>query len=312
MSTRNPTVKRIREPLHSPSPFTDPLTSTAVKEAAELSTSPSPDFAAAPLESDLFEWHFTLRGPPSPSPFAGGLYHGRIALPPSYPLRPPSFRFLTPSGRFEVNREICLSISGFHEETWQPAWGIRTALVAIRSFMDSDPGGAVGGLNADEGVRRDLAAKSAVWRCGTCGKGNGEIMEEQEKVVEEMGGDKEEDVVPEELRLGYRDELQGKKEVVETPATEKEQGQEETHAKDEGAAGQIRRPRAIPEQMPVRRPQAAAAAAVATQETTRVAQAVQQQVQQPRRPTADTGTLDKVIYATAGVLVFMIVRFLFF
>jgi ubiquitin-conjugating enzyme E2 J1 len=37
---------------------------------------------------------------------------------------------MTPSGRFEANREICLSISGHHEETWQPAWGVRTALVA--------------------------------------------------------------------------------------------------------------------------------------------------------------------------------------
>jgi len=45
------------------------------------------------------------------------------------------FRFLTPSARFEVNRDICLSMSGHHEETWQPAWGIRTALVALRAFM---------------------------------------------------------------------------------------------------------------------------------------------------------------------------------
>lgn len=100
-----------------------------VREAAEMSNSPSGDYTAEPLESDLFEWHFTLRGPPN-SVYSEGLYHGRIVLPPTYPLRPPSFRFTTPSGRFEANREICLSISGHHEETWQPAWGIRTAIVA--------------------------------------------------------------------------------------------------------------------------------------------------------------------------------------
>ena len=108
-----------------------------MKEAAELSassSSPSPHFCAHPVsDSNLFDWHFTMAGPPAPSPYAGGIYHGRIVLPPTYPLRPPSFRFLTPSGRFEVNREICLSISGHHEESWQPAWGIRTALTAIRS-----------------------------------------------------------------------------------------------------------------------------------------------------------------------------------
>lgn len=100
-----------------------------VREAAEISNSPSADYCAEPLDSDLFEWHFTLRGPPN-SAYAEGIYHGRIVLPPTYPLRPPSFRFMTPSGRFEANREICLSISGHHEETWQPAWGVRTALVA--------------------------------------------------------------------------------------------------------------------------------------------------------------------------------------
>lgn len=293
-----------------------PLTSNlppAVKEASELSLSPSPDFAAAPLESDLFEWHFTLRGPPSPSPFSGGLYHGRIALPPSYPLRPPSFRFLTPSGRFEVNREICLSITGFHEETWQPAWGIRTALVAIRSFMDSEAGGAVGGLNADESVRRRLAAESKGWKCATCGRGNGEIMEEQERMVREAGGTGEEvvETVPEELRLGYRDEMgrQDEEQTTETETKEKEAVKTEETAQEQR---HIRLPRAIPERMPVRRGQAAAASAAAEHSTTRATQVVQQQIPPPRRPLADTSTLDKAIYATAGVLVFMIIRLLFF
>lgn len=118
------------------------LINPSVREASELSTSLSPDYTATPLDDNLFEWHFTLRGPPggdlssgtsaesSKGPYHDGIYHGRIVLPPTYPLRPPSFRFLTPSGRFETNREICLSISGHHEETWQPAWGLRTALVA--------------------------------------------------------------------------------------------------------------------------------------------------------------------------------------
>ncbi|RAK85477.1 UBC-like protein [Aspergillus costaricaensis CBS 115574] len=129
-----------------------PSTRRLLKESTDLQTNPSPYFHAAPVsDTNLFDWHFTLLGPPPPSPYAGGIYHGRITLPPTYPLRPPSFRFLTPSGRFEVNREICLSISGHHEETWQPAWGIRTALIALRSFMDGDAKGQVGGLDvADE------------------------------------------------------------------------------------------------------------------------------------------------------------------
>lgn len=159
-----------------------------------------------------------MRGPPSPSAYAGGIYHGRIILPPQYPLRPPSFRFLTPTGRFEVNREICLSISGHHEETWQPAWGVRTALVAIRSFMDTDAKGQLGGIECSKDARERMAKESGLWKCSGCGKSNAEIMAEREelvKEVEEKEGKRREDEVPEELRLAYRDELEKKGDASE-------------------------------------------------------------------------------------------------
>ncbi|KAH6652181.1 ubiquitin-conjugating enzyme [Truncatella angustata] len=183
-----------------------------MKEAAELSNSPSPDYTATPLESDLFEWHFTLRGPPN-SAFAAGIYHGRIVLPPTYPLRPPSFRFTTPSGRFEANREICLSISGHHEETWQPAWGVRTAIVALRSFMETDASGQIGGLNTSESVRRELAGKSKAWTCPACAKSNEEILKEVAERCRELeaeGGasERKEVEVPAELKMGFRDEME--------------------------------------------------------------------------------------------------------
>ena len=45
---------------------------------------------------------------------------------------------LTQSGRFEVNKKICLSISSFHAESWQPSWGIRTALIALMAFFATE------------------------------------------------------------------------------------------------------------------------------------------------------------------------------
>ncbi|KAI0883304.1 UBC-like protein [Annulohypoxylon maeteangense] len=204
-NTKSPTIRRI------------------LKEAAELSTSPSPDYTASPLESDLFEWHFTLRGPPNSS-FADGLYHGRIVLPPTYPLRPPSFRFTTPSGRFEANREICLSISGHHEETWQPAWGVRTALVALRSFMETDARGQLGGLDTSDAVRRKLASESGAWRCTTCAKTNNEIITECEQRCKELdtenaeAGKRKEVEIPAELKMGFRDEMEKAKAANEGDA----------------------------------------------------------------------------------------------
>lgn len=183
-----------------------------MKEASELAANPSPDFHAEPLEEDLFEWHFTLRGPPAPSAYEGGIYHGRIVLPSQYPLRPPAFRFMTPTGRFEVNREICLSISGHHEETWQPAWGIRTALVAIRSFMDTDAKGQLGGIECSPQARKKMAAESGTFTCAQCRKSNAEIMKGRTDAAAaiEANGKKQEDEVPAELRLAYRDELEQK------------------------------------------------------------------------------------------------------
>ena len=180
-----------------------------MREAAELSNSPSPDYTASPLESDLFEWHFTLRGPPK-SAFAEGIYHGRIVLPPTYPLSPPSFRFTTPSGRFEANREICLSISGHHEETWQPAWGVRTALVALRTFMETGASGQIGGLDTSDAVRTRLAASSRSWRCSACARTNEEIIAECEERCRDAGESSEtkEVEIPAELRMGFRDEMQ--------------------------------------------------------------------------------------------------------
>jgi ubiquitin-conjugating enzyme E2 J1 len=165
-----------------------PSTRRLQKEASELlTTQASPSIHAAPVADNLFDWHFTIAGPPAPSPYADGLYHGRIVLPATYPLRPPSFRFLTPSGRFEINREICLSISGHHEESWQPAWGIRTALLAIRSYMDAEANGQVGGLDVSDAARREYARLSRGWACEVCGESNERMMEGWRETCRDAG-----------------------------------------------------------------------------------------------------------------------------
>lgn len=138
-----------------------------MREAVELRDA-TEDYFAQPLEDNLFEWHFTVRGPPD-SEFEGGFYHGRIILPPEYPMKPPNIIVLTPNGRFEVSTKICLSISGHHPETWQPSWSIRTALLAIIGFMPTPARGTVGSMDYTPEERRMLAKKSLKWMCSTCG-----------------------------------------------------------------------------------------------------------------------------------------------
>jgi len=64
-----------------------------MREACELQAA-TDHYWARPLEDNLFEWHFTVRGP-SGTDFEGGLYHGRILLPPEYPMKPPNIILLT-------------------------------------------------------------------------------------------------------------------------------------------------------------------------------------------------------------------------
>lgn len=134
----------------------------------ELALDPSPQYFAAPLESDMFEWHFTIRGAEG-TDFEGGIYHGRILLPAEYPYKPPHIVFLTPSGRFETNTKVCLSFSAYHPELWQPAWGIRLILEALISFLPTPGDGAIGALDYKPEERKRLAKLSRSWCCPTCG-----------------------------------------------------------------------------------------------------------------------------------------------
>ncbi|EDL98576.1 ubiquitin-conjugating enzyme E2, J1 (predicted), isoform CRA_b [Rattus norvegicus] len=151
-----------------------PAVKRLMKEAAELKD-PTDHYHAQPLEDNLFEWHFTVRGPPD-SDFDGGVYHGRIVLPPEYPMKPPSIILLTANGRFEVGKKICLSISGHHPETWQPSWSIRTALLAIIGFMPTKGEGAIGSLDYTPEERRALAKKSQDFCCEGCGSAMKDVL----------------------------------------------------------------------------------------------------------------------------------------
>jgi len=190
-----------------------PAVKRLMKEAAELSR-PTADYQAAPLEENLFEWHFTVRGP-SDTDFEGGIYHGRILVPADYPMKPPDIIILTPNGRFEVGKKICLSISGHHPETWQPSWSIRTALLAIIGFMPSPAQGTIGSLDYTPEERRILARRSQNWSCPVCGP-IAELLAPPEK-EQNLEQDKEVKEIVEGLQLkGEEKEVQeAKKEAAD-------------------------------------------------------------------------------------------------
>jgi ubiquitin-conjugating enzyme E2 J1 len=145
------------------------------RELQEIHSNPSPHWSIQSIEDNLLEWHFTIQGPPD-TEFENGLYHGRLLLPFNYPFAPPSIMLLNPNGRFEANKKICLSMSNFHPELWQPAWGVRTMMEALRSFFPTPADGAIGGLDWPADLRRSLANESRDWVCSVCMKKNSESL----------------------------------------------------------------------------------------------------------------------------------------
>lgn len=99
-----------------------------------LKRDPVPYITAEPLPSNILEWHYVIKGPED-SPYHGGYYHGTLLFTKEFPFKPPSIYMVTPNGRFKTNKRLCLSISDFHPDTWNPAWSVATILTGLLSFM---------------------------------------------------------------------------------------------------------------------------------------------------------------------------------
>jgi len=84
--------------------------------------------------SNILEWYYVIFGPKG-SVYEGGVYLGKIKFPPEYPHKPPSLLMITPSGRFQTNTRLCLSMSDFHPESWNPMWTVSSILTGLLSFM---------------------------------------------------------------------------------------------------------------------------------------------------------------------------------
>jgi ubiquitin-conjugating enzyme E2 J2 len=127
-------------------------------EEKAMKASP-PDFiTAAPDPQNILEWYYCLQGPPG-TPYEGGLYMGKVVFPGNYPFAPPAILMITPNGRFEVKKPLCLSISNYHPESWNPVWTIHTILLGLLAFMVGRDA-TKGSIEASEGDRRKFAVES--------------------------------------------------------------------------------------------------------------------------------------------------------
>ncbi|XP_011158987.1 ubiquitin-conjugating enzyme E2 J2 [Solenopsis invicta] len=137
---------------------TNSATQRLKQDYLRLKRDPVPYVLAEPVPSNILEWHYVVRGPEK-TPYEGGFYHGKLIFPGEFPFQPPSIYMTTPNGRFKVNTRLCLSISDFHPDTWNPAWSVSTILTGLLSFMiEKSP--TLGSINTTDYEKRQLAWQS--------------------------------------------------------------------------------------------------------------------------------------------------------
>ena len=77
--------------------------------------------------------------------------------------------------------------------------------------METDAHGQLGGYDTTEAVRRRLASESPSYKCPICGRTNSEIIKESEGLAKEASAAVEDVKVPDELKMGFRDEMEASK-----------------------------------------------------------------------------------------------------
>lgn len=92
--------------------------------------------------------------------YEGGYYIGKIMLPSNYPEKPGDFMMLTPNGRFEIQKKICLTNSGYHSESWTPIWSIRNMILGFASIFYVDLDTGISHIKKSKAERREMAKQS--------------------------------------------------------------------------------------------------------------------------------------------------------
>ncbi|ERE84404.1 ubiquitin-conjugating enzyme E2 J2-like isoform 1 [Cricetulus griseus] len=118
---------------------------------------PVPCICAEPIPPNILDCHYVVRGPEM-TPYEGGCYHGKLMFPREFPFKPPSIYMITPNGRFKCNTRLCISITDFHPDTWNPVWSVFTILTGLPSFM-FEKGPTLGSIETSDFTKRQLAAE---------------------------------------------------------------------------------------------------------------------------------------------------------
>jgi len=137
-----------------------------------------PFIAAAPMENDICKWHINIKAPDGP--YAQSPVHMILEFPPTYPMKPPEVRCMTPFQHPNIFDDgfVCLDLLKEHTRTqpyrgWSPGYTLTTILLQLQSFLFSEniPQEDFGSARLQ--LHQSAVQHSMVWirnfRCKDCG-----------------------------------------------------------------------------------------------------------------------------------------------
>lgn len=116
---------------------------------------------------NILEIYFKFKGMED-TDYCDGEYICKIEHHPEYPVKAPNLYILTPSGRFEINRKLCLTNTSYHQESWAPAgWSLESFIQAFISVFHSDSSSdriGIGHIKVKDSARtKNFAKKSKTY-----------------------------------------------------------------------------------------------------------------------------------------------------
>jgi ubiquitin-protein ligase len=130
------------------------------KEFNELKDNPLDNIKITHNPDNILDWYCLIYGL-NEEEYKDGEYIFNIKMSNNYPFDPPDFYFLTPNGRFDINKKLCFSNSSYHKESWSPLWTIKTIILGFLSFfLEKNSSGGIGHINTSSKDKQFLASLS--------------------------------------------------------------------------------------------------------------------------------------------------------
>lgn len=124
-------------------------------------------FICLPDPEDVYTWYYIVYGLDWKE-YNGGYYMGKIVCAPEYPAQAPRIYLITENGQFYTEKEpgyadgICMSISYYHQESWNPAWKVNQIVIGLLSFWQTEESnGTLGAIYGDRLKQRKEYGETA-------------------------------------------------------------------------------------------------------------------------------------------------------